>query len=184
MAAISLEATPDQTSRYPIGRFNATGVITPNQREAFIAAITALPGQMRQAVQGLTDEQLNTPYRHGGWTIRQVVHHVADSHMNSYIRFRLALTEEAPTIKPYEEALWAELPDAKNEPVEVSLALLEALHYRWVVLLQSLTKPEWQRVFIHPVSGETTLIKVAGLYAWHGRHHLAHILNLRELYGW
>lgn len=170
--------------RYPIGNFDAAREFTHTALQEFIADIAGLPAQMRQAVSGLDATQLDTPYRDGGWTLRQVVHHVADSHMNSYIRFRLALTEEAPTIKPYAEERWAELPDAKTEPVEVSLELLEALHHRWVILLKSFSETDWQRVFIHPASGENSLAKAAGLYAWHGRHHLAHILNLRKIKGW
>lgn len=184
MAANLSEKVVDDTLRYPIGKFKAAQEITSAELEEYVADLAALPIQMRQAVQGLTNEQLETPYRNGGWTVKQVVHHIADSHLNSYLRFRLALTEDAPTIKPYEEALWAELPDAKTEPVEVSLILLEALHQRWVILLKSLSEGDWQRVYIHPVSGKTPLSQAAGLYAWHGRHHLAHILNLRKLNSW
>ena len=179
-----IDSEQDAGQRYPIGKFDPSLPVAETDLQQFIQDIAALPAQMRQAVQGLTDEQLDTPYRPGGWSIRQVVHHVADSHMNSFIRFKLALTEDAPTIKPYEEALWSELPDSKNEPIEVSLVLLEALHHRWVVLLKSLSETDWQRVYIHPASGKTPLVKVAGLYAWHGKHHLAHISNLRELKEW
>jgi len=163
--------------RFPIGKFEGAEPFTPALGQAYVQDIAALPGLLRQAVQNLTDTQLDTPYRPGGWTVRQVVHHVADSHLNSYIRFKLALTEENPVIKPYEEQLWAELPDSLQEPAEVSLVMLTALHQRWVVLLKSLSDTEWLRTFTHPVSGKTTLLKAAGLYAWHGRHHLAHITN-------
>ena len=170
--------------RYPIGTFDSTQSITAANIQQFVQEIEALPALMRRAVTDLTDEQLNTPYRPGGWTVRQVVHHVADSHINSYVRFKLALTEDYPTIKPYEEHLWAELPDAKNEPVEVSLNLLEALHQRWVVLLRSFSAEDWERGYLHPESGKTALLKALGLYAWHGRHHLAHITSLRTLQNW
>ena len=165
--------------RFPIGKFGGEEAFTPALAQAYVQNIAALPGLLRQAVLGLTNAQLDTPYRPGGWTVRQVVHHLADSHMNSYIRFKLALTEDNPVIKPYEEQRWAELPDAQKEPVETSLVLLEALHQRWVVLLKSLSDTDWVRTFTHPVSGTTTLIKAAGLYAWHGRHHLAHITNMQ-----
>jgi len=176
--------SPEQLEklRFPIGKFNPDAADA--NLEHYIDQIAALPGLMRQAVQNLTDEQLNTPYRPGGWTVRQVVHHVADSHINSYIRFKLALTEDNPTIKPYEEDRWAELADGKFEPVEVSLLLLQTLHHRWVVMLKSLTPNQWQRTYLHPVSGEATLTKVAALYAWHGNHHLAHITNLSSSKNW
>jgi len=170
--------------RYPIGKFEAASGLTEADVAGFIDEIAALPAQLRQAVAGLSNEQLDTPYRPGGWTVRQVVHHLADSHLNSYTRFKLALTEDSPTIKPYEEDRWAELADGKTEPVEVSLVLLEALHHRWVVLLRSLSPDQWQRTFNHPVSGITPLIKAAGLYAWHGKHHLAHITTVKDLNKW
>jgi hypothetical protein len=179
-----IDTLHDDLLRYPIGRYDSSREVSAEALEQALRDLEALPGQLRQAVQGLSDNQLNTPYRAGGWTLRQVVHHLADSHMNSYIRFKLALTEDNPTIKPYEEDRWAELPDSKQEPVEVSLTLLEALHHRWLVLLRSLSITDWQRHFMHPQSGKTTLAKAAGLYAWHGRHHLAHISNLRELHKW
>jgi uncharacterized damage-inducible protein DinB len=135
-------------------------------------------------VKGLTDEQLDTPYRSGGWTVRQVVHHVPDSHLNSYVRFKLALTEDNPTIKPYEEGRWAELSDSNSTPVEVSLTLLESLHDRWVRLLRSLTPEQWKRTFRHPELGEMTLEKTLALYAWHGKHHVAHITELRKERSW
>ena len=139
---------------------------------------------MTAAVAGLDDRQLDTPYRPGGWTVRQVVHHYADSHANSYVRFRLALTEDAPVIKPYDEQRWAELPDAKSAPISVSLTLLSALHQRWVLLLRSLDDQTFARTFIHPELGEMRLDKTLGLYAWHCHHHVAHITNLRARQGW
>lgn len=166
--------------RYPIGKFNAKPVFTTEELKEYIQDITHLPAQLRKAVKGLNEAELNTPYRPGGWTVRQTVNHVADSHINSYVRFRLALTEEKPIIKPYEEQLWAELEDGKYAPIDISLILLEALHLRWVMLLESLTPEQWQRVFLHPVSGEVSLAKAAGLYAWHGKHHVAQITELRK----
>jgi len=168
--------------RFPIGNFVGAESATPALIQEYVQDIASLPGLLRQAVQDLTNAQLDTPYRPGGWTVRQVVHHLADSHLNSYIRFRLALTEYNPVVKPYEEQRWAELPDARLEPVEVSLVLLEALHQRWVALLKSLSATDWLRTFTHPVSGKTTLVNAAGLYAWHGKHHLAHITNLHKSY--
>jgi hypothetical protein len=179
-----IDTLHDDLLRYPIGKYDSSREVSAEALEQALQDLEALPGQLRQAAQGLSDSQLNTPYRAGGWTVRQVVHHLADSHMNSYIRFKLALTEDTPTIKPYDEQRWAELADSKQEPVDVSLTLLEALHHRWLVLLRSLSGTDWQRTFIHPQSGKTTLAKAAGLYAWHGRHHLAHITNLRELHRW
>jgi hypothetical protein len=170
--------------RYPIGQFNWTGPNTAEQRAHFIDDIAAAPQKMRSAVAGLTDAQLNTPYRNGGWTVRQVVHHVPDSHMNSYIRFKFALTEHEPTIKPYDESVWAELIDAKTAPVVPSLNLLEGLHHRWVVLLRSLSEEDVKRKFLHPEIGVTTIDKYIALYAWHSRHHVAHIIALRERNGW
>lgn len=170
--------------QYPVGKFRPQPEWSEAEIAENVAAIAQLPSLLRQAVAGLTDEQLDTPYRPGGWTVRQVVHHLADSHLNSYVRFRLALTEDRPTIKPYDERAWAELPDAKAIPVAVSLQLLEALHERWITLLHSLSPTDRQRVFIHPESGENSLTKAIALYAWHGRHHLAHITSLREREGW
>lgn len=166
--------------RYPIGRFAYAG---PHRAE-WLDQIASLPAEMKAAVAGLTDAQLDTPYREGGWTVRQVVHHTADSHMNSYVRFRLALTEQEPTINTYEEQLWAELDDAKAEPVDTSLQLLEVLHRRWVRMLRTLDDAQWQKAFVHPANGRTELDKALGLYAWHGRHHVAHITSLRERMGW
>ncbi|HLI30711.1 MAG TPA: putative metal-dependent hydrolase, partial [Terriglobia bacterium] len=146
--------------------------------------IEEVPARLRAAVKGLSDAQLDTPYREGGWTVRQVVHHLADSHMNSYVRFRLALTESEPTIKTYDQTRWAELRDARTAPVEPSLALLESLHKRWVLLLKSLEAADFSRTFRHPDRGTMTLDQNLALYAWHGRHHVAHITSLRERMGW
>lgn len=178
-------ATPAASDlRYPIGKFKWSSQTTDEQRRSFIDEIEAAPARLRDAVTGLSERQLDTAYRPGGWTVRQVAHHLPDSHMNAYVRFKLALTEENPTIKPYEEARWAELTDGRIAPVEVSLALLESLHHRWVMLLRSLTPGEWLRTFKHPELGAMTLDKTVALYAWHGRHHVAHITSLRARNGW
>jgi uncharacterized damage-inducible protein DinB len=170
--------------RYPIGQFSYSGPLSAEQKEQCLSDIEETPARLRNALAGLSDEQLNTPYREGGWTPRQLAHHVPDSHMNSYIRFKLALTEDAPTIKPYEESLWAELPEAKNAPVEVSLALLDSLHKRWMMMLREFGDTEWKRTFRHPAMGPMSLEKTLALYSWHGRHHVAHITRLRERMGW
>jgi hypothetical protein len=170
--------------RYPIGRYLAPDLITTDQRNTWIVELNALPENLRQAVAGLSEEQLETPYRPGGWSVRQVVHHLPDSHINSYVRFRLALTESSPSIKPYEEAAWAELADAKAGPTAPSLTLLEALHTRWVALLKTLTDDEFARTLRHPELGEIRLDWMLGLYAWHSRHHVAQIVGLRERSGW
>ena len=171
--------------RYPIGPVQYDGVMTPERRRACVARIAAAPSGVRAAVAGLSEDQLDTPYRPGGWSVRQVVHHLPDSHLNAYTRIRLALTEEVPTIKPYEEARWAELPDARRAPVEVSLALLEALHARWLVLLRELGPQEGERQLRHPEYGRLMSVdELLALYAWHGEHHTAHILGLRQRSGW
>ena len=170
--------------RYPIGKFNWSGSTTVQERSRFIADIAATPQRMRSAVTGLTNAQLDTPYRDGGWTIRQVVHHVPDSHMNSYIRFKFALTEHEPTIKAYDEAQWAELIDARKAPIEPSLNLLAGLHERWALLLGSLSAGDVKRRFHHPELGIVTIEQYIALYAWHGAHHIAHISSLRERKGW
>ena len=169
---------------YPIGKFQRPQEVTPQMRAEFIAQIAAAPDALRDAVEGLKDDQLDTPYRPEGWTVRQVIHHVADSHMHSNIRMRFALTAEEPTIMPYPEAVWAELPDARNAPVETSLLLLENLHHRWVALLKSLSNEEFGRTFRHPELGVMRLDTNLALYAWHGRHHTAHITRLRDRMGW
>ena len=174
----------EQDPRYPIGKFKAPATISDAEHAAFISEIAAAPARMRAALAGLSAPQLDAPYREGGWTVRQLAHHVPDSHMNAYIRFKLALTEEEPTIKPYEEARWAELADSAETPVETSLALLDALHTRWVTLLRSLKPADWSRKFRHPELGEMTLEKNLALYAWHGKHHVAHITALRQRKGW
>ena len=170
--------------RYPIGRFEVPIDITDADRAAFIDQIAVLPDAIRLAVAGLDDGKLDTPYREGGWTVRQVVHHVPDSHLNAYTRFKLALTEPTPTIKTYEEARWAELPEARSAPIAVSLALLDALHERWVLLLRVLAPGQFSRAFRHPEMGLMTLNQQVAMYAWHGRHHLAHIQSLRTRMGW
>jgi hypothetical protein len=169
---------------FPIGKFHFEGPLTDEQRKKCIDDIALVPANLRSVVSGLADARLDTPYRPGGWTVRQVVHHVPDSHMNAYIRFKLALTESDPTIKPYEQQLWAELADTKSTPVEVSLALLDSLHDRWVRLLRSLKAEDWHRTFRHPELGLVSLEKNLALYAWHGRHHVAHITALRKREGW
>jgi uncharacterized damage-inducible protein DinB len=170
--------------RYPVGKFHFEGTLSEEQKAKALDDIAQTPAKLRAAVTGLSEAQLETPYRPGGWTVRQVVHHVPDSHMNSYVRFKLALTEDAPTIKPYAEDRWAELADTKATPIEVSLTMLDSLHNRWVRLLRSLTAEEWERTFRHPDLGAMTLEKTLALYAWHGRHHVAHITGLRDRSGW
>lgn len=169
---------------YPIGRFDFKAPVPPEARPGLIGQIAAAPGLLRQAIAGLDSGQLDTPYRPGGWTVRQVVHHVPDSHMNSYMRFRLALTEDEPTVKPYDEAKWAQLHDARTLPPEPSLALLENLHTRWVELLRQMTDADFRRTFRHPEIGLVRLDTNLALYAWHGRHHTAHITGLRQRMGW
>ncbi len=155
-----------------------------SHRKTCLDEIAGTPANLRSAVKGLSDAQLDTPYRAGGWTVRQVVHHVPDSHLNSYVRFKLALTEDEPTIKPYAEDRWAELADTKSTPIEVSLTLLESLHDRWVRLLRSLSTEDWKRTFRHPDLGAMNLEKTLALYAWHGRHHVSHVTELRKREGW
>jgi len=170
--------------RYPIGRFSPPASITPDLRAANIQTLRMLPANLRTAVSGLTNSQLDTPYRDGGWNLRQVVHHLADSHANSYVRFKLSLTEEWPTIKPYDEAAWAELAYSRTLPVEPSLEMIAGLHTRWVALLQSLSEHDFQRGFNHPERGRMTLATNLALYAWHSHHHTAHISALRARNGW
>jgi len=169
--------------RYPIGRFSAPESSTPGDRTAQIETLRLLPERLRAAVSSLNDSQLDTPYRDGGWTVRQVVHHVADSHAHSYLRFKLALTEDWPTIKPYDEAATANLADSRL-PVDVSLSWIEALHGRWVALLESMTEDDFEKGFNHPERGRQKLATTLALYDWHSRHHTAHITNLRARQGW
>ncbi|AWC28747.1 YfiT family bacillithiol transferase [Bacillus cytotoxicus] len=172
-----------KNSRYPIGEFHCGETITKEQVKQWIQEIEHLPAKLEKAVAGLHADQLDTPYRAGGWTVRQVVHHVADSHMNGYMRFKLALTEHNPSIKTYKEEKWAELSDS-TLPVEVSLTLLKTLHQRWVHILYSLQTSDFEKTFHHPESGAIKLVVAIGLYAWHGRHHTAHITALRNRLGW
>ena len=170
--------------RYPIGRYSPPSTIRRTELDAWIAELEALTGNLRNAVEGLRDDQLDKPYRPGGWTVRQVVHHIPDGHLSAYMFVRLALTEQAPIIKPIEEAAWAELPDAKSGPIEASIALTDALHRRWVMLLRSLPDDDFKRSFRHPEGRELALDWTLGYFAWHSRHHVAHILNLRKREGW
>jgi hypothetical protein len=170
-------------ARYPIGRFEQPETVSPGELRDAIETLAEMPGLLRNAVEGLNAARLATPYREGGWTVRQLVHHIADSHMNAFIRLRLALTEDWPTIKSYEEAAWANLHDSLA-PIEWSLELVESLHARWVMLLSSLKEQDWQRGFIHPVHGRTPLDVATLHYAWHARHHIAHITHLRAKESW
>ena len=170
--------------RFPIGKVSFDGSLTEAQKSQYLDDIEQTPARLRAAVQGLSDQQLDTPYRDGGWTVRQVVHHVPDSHVNAYVRFKLALTEQEPTIRPYMENLWAELPEAKTAPVELSLTLVDTLHKRWSMVLRGIAPTDWKRTFRHPELGVVSLEKNLALYAWHGKHHVAHITKLREKMGW
>ncbi|MEO8037082.1 MAG: YfiT family bacillithiol transferase [Acidobacteriota bacterium] len=170
--------------RYPVGKFERKNELTPEERRDLIEQIAEAPAKMREAVRGLTAEQLDTPYRDGGWSARQVVHHVPDSHMNAYVRFKLALTEKEPAIKPYDEAAWAELIDSRVTPIETSLVLLESLHTRWVTILRAMSAADFGRTLFHPEHGAMPLDAMLGLYAWHGRHHVGHITSLRERSHW
>lgn len=169
--------------RYPVGRFVPVEN-TANTRAEDIRTIGLLPQRLCAAIAGLGDTQLDTPYRDGGWTVRQVVHHLADSHANSVIRFKLALTEEWPIIKPYDEKAWAELPDSKSLPIDCSLSFISAMHERWVALLESMTEADFERGYAHPERGRQDLATALGIYAWHCRHHTAHITALRTRNGW
>jgi uncharacterized damage-inducible protein DinB len=170
--------------RYPIGKFRFDGPLTDEKKRESLDNIAKAPAELRAAVQGLSEQQLETPYRPDGWTVRQVLHHVPDSHLNAYTRFKLALTEEEPTIKPYAEDRWARLADTASTPIETSLTLLDSLHDRWVRLLRSLKADDWKRTFRHPELGLVSLEKNLSLYAWHGRHHVAHITSLRQRNNW
>ncbi|MGZ5287272.1 MAG: YfiT family bacillithiol transferase [Flavisolibacter sp.] len=170
--------------RYPIGKY-ITQPFSAQQKEEWLAAIKFLPDELEAAIQSLDEQQLQTPYRPGGWTINQVVHHLADSHMNAYIRFKLGYAEDNPTIKPYDENIWAQMEDVKALPVNISTTLLFALHKRWFAFLQSLTNEQWQRTVFHPEHNkQMTLWFLLGMYAWHGRHHVAHITSLKEREKW
>jgi len=173
-----------ETLQYPIGKFSYSGPASESDLRLWTSQIAETPALLRDAVHGLSADQLDTPYRPDGWTVRQVVHHMADSHLNSYVRFRLALTEEAPVIKPYREDRWALLHDAASAPVELSLDLLDSLHQRWMLLINSLGAAEFTRTFRHPEMGLVTLEKNVALYAWHGRHHVAHVTGLKSRMGW
>lgn len=170
--------------RYPLGRYAPPATITPADRARWTGEVAETPALFRRAVEGLTDARLDTPYRPGGWTVRQVAHHLADSHLNAFVRFKLALTEDAPTITPYDEARWAELPDSSG-PVAPSLAMLDGLHVRWTALLRAMPEEAWARTFVHPEHGRALRLDwTLGMYAWHGRHHTAHVARLREREGW
>ncbi len=170
--------------RFPIGQFKYEGSPTDEKRRAFLEDIAQTPAKLRDAVAGLSAAQLDTPYRPEGWTVRQVTHHVPDSHMNAYVRFKLALTEDDPTIKPYAEDRWANLADTTSTPIEVSLTLLDSLHDRWVRLMKTITPEQWKRTYRHPERGTMTLEATLALYSWHGKHHVGHITALRTLKSW
>lgn len=170
--------------RYPVGKFVSKPETSEAERTQLIKQLEETPRELRKAIGGLTDEQLDTPYRPEGWTVRQVVHHLPDSHLNAYIRFKLGVTEQHPRIKPYDQAAWAETQEAKTAPVDISLALLESLHTRWVMFLRNLKNEDFKRTLDHPEDGTMTLDKVLQLYGWHGRHHVAHITSLRKRMGW
>ncbi len=176
-------ATPGKDRRYPIGRYRRDEAEIANHAAA-IATLAALPENLRSAVYGLSEAQLNTPYREGGWTVRQLVHHIADSHLTAYMRIRLALTEDWPTVKPYDEKTWAELADARTGPVDLSLELLDGLHARWALLLRSLTEEQWERGYTHPERGRQSIAEAMAMYEWHSRHHVAHIVELRKRMNW
>jgi uncharacterized damage-inducible protein DinB len=174
----------DEQLRFPVGRYQPIATTSEAQRASLIQEIAAAPAALRAAVDGLSIAQLDTPYRPGGWTVRQVAHHIPDSHLNSYVRVKLALTEDDPIIKPYDEQRWAELADVRTARIEASLVLLDALHERWVLLLQALTPTEWDRRFVHPERGIMNLHDLLAYYAWHGRHHVGHVTALRARNGW
>ncbi len=179
-----MTSSGESDPRFPTGKFNYDADVTPDKRRTSVAAIRATPAALRAAVNGLSEAQVNTPYRDGGWTVRQVVHHVPESHMNAYMRFKLALTEDNPTIRPYEEDRWVRLGDIARTPLETSLVLLDALHERWVTLLEVMTDADFRRPLTHPQLGAMTLDRMLQLYAWHGPHHVAHITTLRARQGW
>lgn len=170
--------------RYPIGPWDKRAKFSPTERTEHIGVIAGTPAALQAAVAGLSEEQLDTPYRDGGWTLRQVAHHVPDSHANAYIRVKLALTEDNPTIKPYDEAAWAELADSRETPVETSLRMLETIHERLTIVLRSLDDAQCARTLVHPDNGPMTIDMLIGMYSWHGRHHVAHVTSTRERMGW
>jgi hypothetical protein len=169
---------------YPVGRFQRPASLTPDQRRAAIESVVAAPRHLREAVRGLDEAQLDTPYRPGGWTVRQVVHHVPDSHMNAFIRLKLALTEDTPMIKPYDQTAWAQLEDARSTPIETSLTLLDCVHDRWARVLHAMSPSDFARELNHPENGMMTLDQLLAMYDWHGKHHVAHIVNLRARNNW
>lgn len=173
----------DEDLRFPIGKFDSNLNVTKRVRKQFIETIENYPDKLFEEVKNLWDDQLDTPYRAGGWTVRQLIHHIADSHMNSYIRFKLALTEDAPTIRPYFEDRWAEIADSKM-PIDVSMKIIRGVHARWAIILNSMSDADFGRRLVHPDSGEWTLEKMLGLYDWHSRHHLAHITELAKRENW
>jgi hypothetical protein len=173
-----------QDLKYPIGKFQGEEGLSEARRREMIEQIAETPAKVRAAVAGFTEQQYDTPYREGGWTVRQLVHHLADSHMNAYIRFKLALTEDEPTIKTYEQERWAETVDARTAPAEISLLLLDGLHHRWAMLLRAMNPADFARKFHHLEHGKMTLERLLALYAWHGRHHTAHVAGLRERMKW
>jgi uncharacterized damage-inducible protein DinB len=179
----TVQDSASDTLRYPTGRFQRPAKLDTTARARAIGIIAETPARLRDAARGLSTEQIETPYRPGGWTVRQVVHHVPDSHLNAFIRFKLALTENEPTIKPYDETAWAELADTRV-PLETSLKLLDAVHERWLALLQAMTPSDFERMLVHPETGRQSLDQMLALYAWHGPHHIAHITTLRERMGW
>lgn len=172
-------------SQYPVGTFQRKDQLSESERRAMIDEIAAAPARLREAVRGLSDAQLDTPYRDGGWTLRQVAHHLPDSHMNGFTRLKLALTEEAPIVRPYDESAWARLADVRETPIEISLTLLDALHTRWLAIWHSLEDADFRRTFRHPAhDGVLTVDWLLAQYSWHGRHHVGHITSLRERRGW
>jgi hypothetical protein len=180
-----METLTLETLRYPVGRFVLPEKVTATEITAMIKTIEELPTALRKAVSNMSEAQLTTPYRDGGWTVRQVVHHLFDSHSNAYTRMKLSMTEDHPTIRPYKEALWAEHEDGRNAPVELGLNLLELLHKRWLIFMHSLSEKDLQRTFYHPEAKRIqTIAQTIGQYAWHSRHHLAHITELKKRMGW
>ena len=175
--------TESPDPRYPVGRFTPPSSSDPATRAQQTSILRLLPSTLQAAISGLTQSQLDTPYRDGGWTVRQLIHHIADSHANAYIRCKLALTEDWPTIKPYDQDAWANLADSQL-PIDASVAMIGAIHERWVKLLESIPDADFQRGYVHPENGRQTLDAVIAIYAWHSRHHTAHITNLRARQGW